>query len=253
MRASTTYAMSTAAGAIGTVAGTIDHPKPRSTSTSATPAWTLHASRPVKRMLASPLIDHQPCHKHGQPDVRRDHDERRSTSPPRHGSRGREQQHGYGRRHPLEAWCQEQVEEKRAGHYRSCQYHLRARRSYATEREQDTHDHGRPPKDHGDKWHSVDHAFIITVVRGAYGVRLSDQGAKDRADDEEREEDAACRNGKESKRERSEREHVTCDRRHETKPDHDRNKYPVADRVPARANHDPRKQAGEADIAARVL
>jgi len=174
-------------------------------------------------------------------------------TPPRHGSCGREQQHGYGRRHPLEAWCQEQVEEKRAGHYRSCQYHLRARRSYATEREQDTHDHGRPPKDHGDKWHSVDHAFDITVVRGAYGVRLSDQGAKDRADDEEREEDAACRNGKESKRERSEREHVTCDRRHETKPDHDRNKYPVGDRVPARANHDPRKQAGEADIAARVL
>ena len=30
------------------------------------------------------------------------------------------------------------------------------------------------------------------------GVRLSDQGAKDRADDEEREEDAACRRGKES-------------------------------------------------------
>jgi len=109
MRASMTYAMSTAAGAIGTVAGTIDHPKPRSTSTSATPAWTLHASRPLKRMLASPLLDHQPCHKHGQPDVRRDHDERRSTSPPRHGSRGQEQQHGYGRRHPLEAWCQEQV------------------------------------------------------------------------------------------------------------------------------------------------
>ena len=155
MRASMTYAMSTAAGAIGTVAGTIDHPKPRSTSTSATPAWTLHASRPLKRMLASPLLDHQPCHKHGQPDVRRDHDERRSMTPPRYGSRGQEQQHGYGRRQPLEAWCQEQVEEKRAGHYRSCQYHLRARRSYATEREQDTHDHGRPPKDHGDKWHSV--------------------------------------------------------------------------------------------------
>jgi len=46
---------------------------------------------------------------------------------------------------------------------------------------------------------------------------------------------------------------VTCDRRHETKPDHDRKKYPVANRVQARANHDPRKQAGEADIAARVL
>ena len=117
-------------------------------------------------MLASPLIDHQPCHKHGQPDVRRDHDERRSMTPPRHGSRGQEQQHGYRRRHPLEAWCQEQVEEKRAGHYRSCQYHLRARCSDATQREQDTHDHGRPPKDHGDKWHNVDHAFDITVVRG---------------------------------------------------------------------------------------
>ena len=87
-------------------------------------------------------------------------------TPPRHGSRGQEQQHGYGRRYPLEAWGQEQVEEKRARHYRSCQYHLRARRSYATQREQDTHDHGRPPKDHGDKWHSVDHAFDITVVRG---------------------------------------------------------------------------------------
>jgi hypothetical protein len=87
-------------------------------------------------------------------------------TPQRHGSRGQEQQHGNGRRHPLEAWCQEQVEEKRAGHYRSCEYHLRARRSYATQREQDTHDHGRPPKDHGDKWHSVDHAFDVTVVRG---------------------------------------------------------------------------------------
>jgi hypothetical protein len=81
------------------------------------------------------------------------------------------------------------------------------------------------------------------------GVRLSDQGAKERADDEEREEDAACRRGKESERERSEREHVTCDRRHETKLDHDRKEYTVADRVHARANHDPRKQAGEADIA----
>ena len=179
-----TYAMSTAAGATGTVAGTIDHPKPRSKSTSPTPAWTLHASRRAapqpgavpaivsewicicanrSLLLASPLIDHEPCHKHGQPDVRRDHDERRSMTPPRHGSRGQEQQHGYGRRHPLEAWCQEQVEEKRAGHYRSCQYHLRARRSYATQREQDTHDHGRPAKDHGDKWHSVDHAFDITA------------------------------------------------------------------------------------------
>jgi len=83
-------------------------------------------------------------------------------------------------------------------------------------------------------------------------LRLPYQCAKDRTDYKERKEDAACRRGKESERERSEREHVTCDRRHETKPDHDRNKYPVGDRVPARANHDPRKQAGEADIA-RVL
>jgi hypothetical protein len=40
--------------------------------------------------------------------------------------------------------------------------------------------------------------------------------AKNHADYKERKEDAACRRGQEPEHERSEREHVTCDRRHET-------------------------------------
>lgn len=105
------------------------------------------------KRLAGLLIDHQVRHEPRQPDIGRDQEERRSTLPPRRGSHGQEQQHGYRRCHPPEAWCEKQVEEKRTRHNRTGKHHLCARRRHANQREHDTRDHGRPPEDHGNNWH----------------------------------------------------------------------------------------------------